>query len=511
MRITDWVRKNWASYSLGAVIVVDIVAGLYLRFSTNSHMWLDEVLTVNIAQGSYSNIIADLRHDGAPPLFYFVLHHWMQLFGSSDSVVRSLSGVLSVITLPLVYVVARRLRDRQTAAIAVAVASVTPYAIYFATETRMYSMVMCEVALFLFVWTAPWKRRDIRHITALALITSSLLYTHYWTLYFTATVMVWSLWHSRDGVSPQAFVHRQRVLALAVGAALWLPWVGIFNEQRVHTGTPWANAPTISQFFTWVNIFAFNQSVHHMTPSLHHQVSLTAFVGLLFVGLFAVPLSGQLMLGIDLRIPRTVRFLAITGVGSVTLGLFAAKFANTTFVPRYAAIGAIPILLLVAVGISNFRTALRILLVMTVFSGAMLWTDKWGRGVQRTQAGQVAAVLATLPSSTTVLVCPDQLGPSLLRYARQDLTYISYPRGTRPDIIDWYDYTEAFQATSPEQFARGVKGKGVAVVWANGYNLHSTCRDVLRAVANGRSHTGQRLLAAKVQGFYQSMNVTYFP
>jgi 4-amino-4-deoxy-L-arabinose transferase-like glycosyltransferase len=435
----------------------------------------------------------------------------MNLFGSSDTAVRALAGVVSVLTIPLVYVIARRLRDVRTALIAVAVTSVTPYTVYFATETRMYSLVMLEVALFLLIWTAPWRSRDIRRIASMALIVGLLLYTHYWSLYFVATVLAWSAWHSFGRNSPQAGVYRQRLLAVGVGVVLWLPWIGIFNEQRMHTGTPWAASPTVSQFFTWVNIFAFNQSVHHMTPSLHHQVSLTAFVGLLFVGAFAVPLSGRLMLGIDLRIPRSVRFLTATGLGSVTLGLAFAKLADTTFVPRYAAIGAIPILILVAIGISNFHTTLRILLALAIFSGAMLWTDKWGKGVQRTQAGQVATALATLPSETTVVVCPDQLGPSLLRYARADLSYVSYPRGTRPDTVDWYDYTKAFVSTSPKGFADQIPSGSVAVVWANGYNLHSTCREVLREFTLSRGTSGERLLAAKVQGFYQSMNVTYFP
>ena len=138
----------------------------------------------------------------------------------------------------------------------------------------------------------------------------------------------------------------------------------------------------------------------------------------------------------------------------------------------------------------------------------MLWTDKWGKGVQRTQAGQVAATLATLPRDTTVLVCPDQLGPSLLRYARSDLTYVSYPRGTRPDIVDWYDYTSAFAATSPGQFVSTYGHGRVALVWANGYNLQGTCRNVLRALAAVRGRSGEKLLTAKVQGFYQSMYVT---
>jgi len=504
---------RFASPMLVGLVAIDVLVGSLLRFSTTSKMWLDEVLSVNISRGSLGQIVENLRHDGAPPLYYFLLHFWMRVAGTTDFAVRSLSAVFSLATLPLVYLVARRVWNVRTAAVAVAVTAVTPYAIYFATETRMYSLVMFEVALFLFIWTAPWRLRDYRRLALLTLVSAAMLYTHYWTMYFLAAVVVWAVIRSIRGQLTRYF---PRIIAMGVGFVLWLPWFPVFNEQRLHTGTPWSTPPNSYQLFTWINYFAANQSVQHMTPSLHHQIGVTAFVGLLFLGLLAVPMSGRVSLGIDFRVPQSARLMACLGVGSVTLGLVAARFAGTTFVPRYAAIGAVPLFLLVALGISNFRTTLRITVVLAVFSFSMLWTDKWGRGVQRSQAGQAAAALASLPNTTTVITCPDQLGPSLLRYSRGDLSYLSYPRGTYPAIVDWYDYVAAFDTTSPSrfpgQFDRGtLRGGPLAVVWSTGYTLKSTCVDLVKSFSSYRNQDGQRLLKAKVQGFYQSMNVTFFP
>lgn len=499
--------------ALVLLIVMDVIVGLALRFSTTSKMWLDEVLSVNIARGSLPQIVENLRHDGAPPLYYFILHFWMNLFGTSDFSVRALSAVFSAATLPLVFVVARRIWDLRTAGIALAVTAVTPYAIYFATETRMYSLVMLEVALLLVVWTGPWRNRDVRRVVALTVIAATMLYTHYWTLYLLATLGAWCVVKALRG---QFDHYAPRILALAAGFVLWLPWLPIFNSQRVHTGTPWSTPPNTYQFFTWINYFAANQSVQHVTPSLHHQMAITAFVGLLLIGVLAVPMSGRIILGIDLRVPRTARLMAVLGLGSVIVGLLAARFAGTTFVPRYAAIGAIPLFLLVALGIAHFQTTLRVLLVLSVFSFSMLWTDKWGRGVQRTQAGQAAAVLSQLPANTAVVACPDQLGPSLLRYARTDLSYTSYPRDTYPAIVDWYDYVSAYEATSPSVFPARIdngqlRRQPLVVVWSTGYTLKSTCVDLVKSFSAYRNQSGERLLKAKVQGFYQSMNVTYWP
>ena len=83
--------------AIGAAAVAVVAASLVLRFWTRSDLWLDEALTVNIASQPLHQIPSLLRRDGAPPLYYFMLHVWMGWFGHSDVATRSLSGVVGVV------------------------------------------------------------------------------------------------------------------------------------------------------------------------------------------------------------------------------------------------------------------------------------------------------------------------------------------------------------------------------------------------------------------------------
>ena len=56
-----------------------------------------------------------LRHDGAPPLYYVMLHGWMRLFGTGTVAVRALSGLLGVVALPLTFAAGLRAGGRRTA------------------------------------------------------------------------------------------------------------------------------------------------------------------------------------------------------------------------------------------------------------------------------------------------------------------------------------------------------------------------------------------------------------
>jgi mannosyltransferase len=83
-------------WPLVTVAVVSSVLGVVLRLMPRSALWLDEALSVNIASLPLGDIPSALERDGHPPLYYFLLHFWLEL-GSSDWWVRTLSAIVSVL------------------------------------------------------------------------------------------------------------------------------------------------------------------------------------------------------------------------------------------------------------------------------------------------------------------------------------------------------------------------------------------------------------------------------
>ena len=59
-----------------------IGAGIVLRFLARSDLWFDEALTVDIAKLPLDQLRSALLRDGAPPLYYVLLHGWIRVFGS---------------------------------------------------------------------------------------------------------------------------------------------------------------------------------------------------------------------------------------------------------------------------------------------------------------------------------------------------------------------------------------------------------------------------------------------
>ena len=146
-----------------------VVFGIVLRFVASSDMWLDEALTLNISRLPLGQIHGALRRDGAPPLYYYLLHFWSGAFGTSDEAVRALSGVLSCATLPFIWVAGRRLGGKAVAAGALVLVATSPFAIRYATENRMYALVGLLTAAGVVALQNVFRRRTVANVISVAL------------------------------------------------------------------------------------------------------------------------------------------------------------------------------------------------------------------------------------------------------------------------------------------------------------------------------------------------------
>jgi uncharacterized membrane protein len=131
-------------------LFVVVAAAVVLRFSARQALWLDEAQSVAIAKlpltGSGTTLFDGLRQDGSPPLYYLLLHGWIELFGTGTAAVRSLSAVLNLVAAWPLYLLARELVGTRAARVAVLLYLTSPFALYFATETRMYSLIVLLTA-----------------------------------------------------------------------------------------------------------------------------------------------------------------------------------------------------------------------------------------------------------------------------------------------------------------------------------------------------------------------------
>jgi mannosyltransferase len=525
---TQLLRGRVRTLCIAATVLL-VAFGVFLRFYTNSALWLDEALTVNRSSLPLGSIANSLKQDGAPPLYYYLLHFWMELFGRSDFATRSLSGVIGVATLPLAWLAGKRLGGRPVAWATLVLVATAPYAVFYATEARMYGLTMfLTVCGFLSLSRALVHPRP-GNLIATGVVTAALLYSQYWSLYLVAVVVLWLLggawWRWRreqqSGVRPGEW---RRFLppfwAVAVGCLLFIPWVPTFLYQSKHTGTPWASPPTFVALLNTPTSFALNQGSLDMGGTIQGRLLALTYIALFLLALFGVAKSKR-FIEIDLRTRPQARSLSIVVVGTLVAAFLGGLITASAFTPRYAGVIFLPFILVVALGTTTLlSTPVRLAVIgVAVLAGTVVSVQNVY--TQRTQAPQVAAVLNHHAQAGDVIAfCPDQLGPAVYRLTtdRGHYEMVTFPRGTSPEFVNWVDYKQTVQRTSTTHFATKLIGaaeknppRRIWLVWEPGYATFGTrCETLVNTLIENPQYHVRTWVTSNGDRYYEPMELTEY-
>jgi hypothetical protein len=493
------------------VVAASVVIGVGLRFWTRSHLWLDEALSVDIARLPLGDIPSALRHDGHPPLYYFLLHGWMAVFGEGDTAVRSLSGVFAVLALPLAWWAGRRVGGRVTAWAFVALLALSPFAIRYGTETRMYSLVMLLVfAGYLLVANAlerssPWR------LVAIALVVGALLLSHYWALWLIAASVVVLAWRARRSAGDDRRRTIQVLLAVIMGGVFLVPWVAVMLDQSAHTGTPWA-APVRPTTLVTTTLQDFGGGDY--AEGLLLGWTLAA---LFVVGLVARSID-EYRLEIDVRTTPLVRREATVVGLTVAIATVAGFATHTTFATRYAAMLFPLFLLVAAVGLTRFSGVAARGVIASMLLALGIVGGIHNAITDRTQVGKITdAIRAEAQPGDVVLICPDQLGPSVHRLlpSTLGLAQLSYPTLSDPALVDWRDYADRNGAVDPVATADAVialaqSAHSVWLVDSAGYKTFEGQCEAVEGRLNARLGAGQPLVIDDGDAFFEHASLVRF-
>jgi 4-amino-4-deoxy-L-arabinose transferase-like glycosyltransferase len=495
---------RWIRIVLAVLFGLALAFALVLRFWTRSDLWLDEALTVNISAQPIAKIPDFLRRDGAPPLFYVLLHFWMGLFGHSDLAVRSLSGVIGVITLPVTWIAGRRLGGRTVAWAALAFVATSPFAVYYDTEARMYALVALLAVLGYLAVDRALRHPRPGNLVAVAVLTAGLLYSHYWSIYLVSATGLWLIWRWAHDSGPARRPSALTFGAMVVGGLAFVPWLPIFIFQARHTGTPWA-APA-----------NFAGMVHAFTTFAGGGTNQGRALGIVYFALLGLGVFGvardRRHIDLDLRTRPRSRPLAWVVVATLGLAILGGYVSRSAFSSRYASVVFVLLVLLVALGMATFLDRR----IRTVILGVAIVAGMVGSIANitnsRTQAGQVSrAVVARSQPGDVVAYCPDQLGPAVARLLPgSGYRQLTFPRGTGPEFVNWVDYAKAVAAASPVAFAVHLEALAgtthrIFVVWAPGYQVFSTdCQQIIETI-QANPHYATSSLVAGSSSTYEPM------
>lgn len=436
-------RVPWTIVGLLALVGMSV---LLRSQAIHARFWIDEGLSVGIADRPFTDIPGILRQDGAPPLYYLLLHVWMSFAGTGEGDTHALSLLFAVLCVPAGFWSGRTLFGRRAGWFAAVLLALSPYLTFYAQETRMYSLVALESLLVVTTFALVFVQRRRAWLPAFSGSLLALVLTHNWGLFAgVASVAALAKLVQLAPHGERRALLRDAAIAYGATALLYLPWLPTLLFQARHTGAPWAERPKLSDLVGGLGL-----TVGGQTTAL-----AIAFVGggSLAALLFGRPAAALLRDTVSAEGRRARAALAVLtiGLGGILVAFLASQ-ASPAWANRYFAVFVPPILLAMAFGLSRAGRIGVVALAVV----AVLWFDPRTGQLNAKGNAHTVGVLArdaVLPGDLVISTHPEQV-PVLHYYFPPGLRWAS-ALGPFPDtgVMDWRDALPRLRAAHPSQIA----------------------------------------------------------
>ncbi len=200
---------------------------------------LDEIDSISFARldwGSFFKLIAPREVNMT---FYYVLLRVWRLAGENEVVIRSLSVAAGVATIPVLYLLGRRLFGPRVGLVAAFLISINTYHIQFSQYARSYSLLVFLVTLSSLLFVNCVERPRWRNWLGYLVVSILGVYSHL----FAAFVLL-AQWVSLAFLRPRDVPWRGWLISALCMVLLLLP-LGVIAMLRTPTWATWVPTPKL--------------------------------------------------------------------------------------------------------------------------------------------------------------------------------------------------------------------------------------------------------------------------
>ncbi len=217
------------------ILIILIAASLRLHSLSKVNLWLDEGATLITAQKDVPLIFSTLyEYEINPPGYFLFMHYWIMMFGISEFSLRMPSLIFGVLSVVLVFFLARAWFDKKTGIIASLLFSISMLGVEYSQEARTYSLFAFLVLASFYYFTLMLKKHSILRFVLYIISSALLLYTHYFGAYvlLIQNLIVFACFFDRH-------LLKRWIGSQAIVFALFLPWLPFFIRQMAYWTVAW--------------------------------------------------------------------------------------------------------------------------------------------------------------------------------------------------------------------------------------------------------------------------------
>jgi|GEM_PF-514943 len=293
MKYMKKIYKLANDYSIYLILALATV--LRLRQLGVRDFWYDEAFTGIAVKESWSGMLGMIMKDVHPPLYYITLKLFSVPFDYSVVGIRLFSAIFGILCVFAVYLFAKELFGKRAALFASLIAALSPFAIQYSQEGRMYSMFAFFILMAGYFLVKSLRATEFtsyrvnRYSILFGLFLGLSALTHYMGIFFAPIFyLVYVVWNFNKGDILSSDLRftiydlrklfvtilptKQIILGFFVSVLVFLPWISNFINHVVKNATSnsldWIRPANFGDISVNIQMFIFGTPLGEMSSGM---------------------------------------------------------------------------------------------------------------------------------------------------------------------------------------------------------------------------------------------------
>ena len=359
-------------YSIWAILL--LAAAIRFTGLMRRDFWYDEAFTGVAIKENFHNMIIMIINDIHPPLYYLALKAFASFFNYSVYGIRLFSAIFGVLSVWALYILTKELFNVKVARYASLLAAISPFAIQYSQEARMYAMLVFFVLIAAYFFVKSLRTGNIKYYIFWGLFTGLSMLTHYMGIIFSslyyAVFVVWGIyeidmhlivsWQIKvKEILKKLIPSKQLLSGYCVALIVFLPWIKIFIHHVLDKGNnlSWVKPASFGDIIVTIQMFLFGTPLGEMSSGMPQPNELHNIAHISIRMVLAVLLGIGIMYLMRKEKKEKVISILLFSIGFMfIIYLLSATLPDQQyFVARYLLPGAFFIFIFIGLWMSHLR------------------------------------------------------------------------------------------------------------------------------------------------------------
>jgi len=348
-------------------LLIILLLGLFLRVYriNSSSLWYDEVVYMKVSKnffnylpyyifykdGYYKDLLSPLYNQytynnlgiGAP-LYHPIENTWIKILGDSEIALRSLSVLFAILSILVIFKLARYLFNDKIGLLSAFLFAINPYNIFFSQDATYYTLVVLLSLLSVFFFFKSLKENKKKHWIFYAIFSSLGIYTHYFPIFLIFFQWIFFILL----IKKHKHLIKNFILSQILIFILYLPFLPHFYYQNLYASQyfwldvfSWFDVPAV------LVVFGIGQTLIRKQSSLYLILPVLFFY---FIG-FIIPF----LIGLFKKINKKNIFLFLYLFIPIITPAILSSISIPMFQWKYVMLASPAFYILIAKGLANVK------------------------------------------------------------------------------------------------------------------------------------------------------------